>query len=250
MGFNITAYSDRARRTAHPPVKNRVGGLRGFWHSRARKTRSQPVGTHRERTATPAETVSGVHYYGYRFYSPQMGRWLSRDPVGEEAGMGLSVAVLNDPINRVDIYGLISFGGALDKLCRATGSWQEGDPTVSISNVDVTGITGPKLNPGGKIGIGVIGIDFDVTGNIKGTVVCTEYCRCKQRSWTINIDASVTAPVTVGVGISIKFLNWVWNWPKSAIAIKKAYQKYSGFKGALENRISTDAACTASSFLM
>ena len=83
MGFNITAYSDRARRTAHPPVKNRVGGLRGFWHSRARKTRSQPVGTHRERTATPAETVSGVHYYGYRFLNTEMGRWVSRDPIDE-----------------------------------------------------------------------------------------------------------------------------------------------------------------------
>ena len=105
MGFNITAYSDRARRTAHPPVKNRVGGLRGFWHSRARKTRSQPVGTHRERTATPAETVSGVHYYGYRFYNPEMGRWVSRDPIEEEGGIALYVSCSNNPTGRIDGLG-------------------------------------------------------------------------------------------------------------------------------------------------
>lgn len=26
---------------------------------------------------------TGMNYYGYRFYSPEMGRWLSRDPLGE-----------------------------------------------------------------------------------------------------------------------------------------------------------------------
>ncbi len=25
----------------------------------------------------------GLYYYGYRYYSPDTGRWLSRDPLGE-----------------------------------------------------------------------------------------------------------------------------------------------------------------------
>ena len=32
----------------------------------------------------PEEPVWGLYYYGYRYYSPELGRWLSRDPLGEE----------------------------------------------------------------------------------------------------------------------------------------------------------------------
>lgn len=31
---------------------------------------------------------TGMCYYGYRYYSPQLGRWLSRDPIGEVGGPG------------------------------------------------------------------------------------------------------------------------------------------------------------------
>ena len=27
---------------------------------------------------------TSVYYYGYRYYSSELGRWLSRDPIGEE----------------------------------------------------------------------------------------------------------------------------------------------------------------------
>ena len=30
---------------------------------------------------------TGLLYYGYRYYAPMLGRWLSRDPIGEQAGM-------------------------------------------------------------------------------------------------------------------------------------------------------------------
>jgi RHS repeat-associated protein len=31
----------------------------------------------------PVEETSGLCYYGYRYYSPELGRWPSRDPIGE-----------------------------------------------------------------------------------------------------------------------------------------------------------------------
>ena len=34
----------------------------------------------------------GLVYYGYRFYYPQIGRWINRDPLGEEGGMILYYA--------------------------------------------------------------------------------------------------------------------------------------------------------------
>jgi RHS repeat-associated protein len=50
--------------------------------------------------------VSGLHYYGERFYEPNLQRWLNRDPMGEWGGINLYGFVGNRPINEVDPYGL------------------------------------------------------------------------------------------------------------------------------------------------
>jgi RHS repeat-associated protein len=44
-------------------------------------------------------------YYGYRYYSPALGRWLSRDPIEEQGGLNLYAFVNNDPVNKVDVIG-------------------------------------------------------------------------------------------------------------------------------------------------
>ena len=51
---------------------------------------------------------TGLLYYGYRFYSPMMGRWITRDPLGETGGINLYGFVGNNPINSLDTLGLIS----------------------------------------------------------------------------------------------------------------------------------------------
>ena len=45
-------------------------------------------------------------YYGYRYYSPDLGRWISRDPIEEQGGFNLYAFVNNDPVNKFDILGL------------------------------------------------------------------------------------------------------------------------------------------------
>ena len=50
---------------------------------------------------------TGLVYYGYRYYSPELGRWLSRDPIGERGGVNLHAAPLNDPINLIDPDGYV-----------------------------------------------------------------------------------------------------------------------------------------------
>src|SRR5574344_1919734 len=47
-------------------------------------------------------------YYGYRYYSPALGRWLSRDPIEEQGGLNLYGFVNNDPVNSHDMLGLWS----------------------------------------------------------------------------------------------------------------------------------------------
>ncbi len=54
------------------------------------------------------ETKTDLVYYGYRYYSPSLGRWLSRDPIEERGGLNLYGFVNNDPVNRFDHLGLAS----------------------------------------------------------------------------------------------------------------------------------------------
>ncbi|MBV6501896.1 MAG: hypothetical protein CJBNEKGG_04437 [Prosthecobacter sp.] len=48
-------------------------------------------------------------YYGYRYYSPETGRWLNRDPIEEEGGLNLYGMVGNDPVNFLDYLGQRTF---------------------------------------------------------------------------------------------------------------------------------------------
>jgi len=49
---------------------------------------------------------SGLYYYGYRFYDPNLQRWPNRDPLGEINKPNLYQFVGNDPVNNVDPLGL------------------------------------------------------------------------------------------------------------------------------------------------
>jgi len=52
------------------------------------------------------DAETGFYYYGYRFYSPALMRWLNRDPIGEKGGANEYAFVKNKPINTVDKLGL------------------------------------------------------------------------------------------------------------------------------------------------
>src|SRR6266498_3590765 len=48
---------------------------------------------------------SGMYYYGYRWYDPNLQRWLNRDPIGEKGGLNLYVYVRNAPFTFIDSFG-------------------------------------------------------------------------------------------------------------------------------------------------
>ncbi len=50
---------------------------------------------------------SGYYYFLHRYYDPRLGRWLSRDPIGEAGGFNLYAYCGNDPVNRHDALGLV-----------------------------------------------------------------------------------------------------------------------------------------------
>ena len=45
---------------------------------------------------------------GYRFYSPALGRWTARDPIGERGGLNLYGFVANNAVLSFDAWGLLS----------------------------------------------------------------------------------------------------------------------------------------------
>ena len=52
------------------------------------------------------DTETGLVYYGHRYYSPILARFLNRDPIEEAGGLNLYAFVGNDPVNRWDLLGL------------------------------------------------------------------------------------------------------------------------------------------------
>ncbi|MGN7915793.1 RHS repeat-associated core domain-containing protein [Enterobacter sp. 22466] len=60
--------------------------------------------------------ASGLYYYGYRYYQPWAGRWLSADPAGTMDGLNLFRMVRNNPVTLIDSNGLISTGQEARKL--------------------------------------------------------------------------------------------------------------------------------------
>ncbi|OAI42305.1 hypothetical protein AYO41_04505 [Verrucomicrobia bacterium SCGC AG-212-E04] len=58
------------------------------------------------RFSTKYDDGVGLVYYGYRYYNPNSGRWLNRDPLNESGSVNLYGIVGNDPVSRIDALGL------------------------------------------------------------------------------------------------------------------------------------------------
>ena len=62
-------------------------------------------------------------YYGYRFYGPNTGRWLNKDPLEEQDGKNLYVFLSNNGINANDFLGLAANWHHLLPQAKEFASW-------------------------------------------------------------------------------------------------------------------------------
>jgi RHS repeat-associated protein len=53
-----------------------------------------------------ADSETGLVYYGLRYYSPRLGRFINQDPIKEQGGLNLYGFAGNSPVNFVDVLGL------------------------------------------------------------------------------------------------------------------------------------------------
>ena len=67
----------------------------------------------------PQDKLTGLYYYGFRWYDPRTGRWLSRDPIGERGGVNLYGFVGNDGVSFVDVLGF----GKAECLASIAAAW-------------------------------------------------------------------------------------------------------------------------------
>jgi RHS repeat-associated protein len=137
---------------------------------------------------------SGIYYYLFRFYDPNLQRWLNMDPVGEDNGVNLYEMVGDCPIDNYDEFGYgppgcgaeqAAVDQAQDKL---NDDKQDGKNACAHAENDMI-ITGGSIaagfgglgvatwagpeNPGvGAAGIGVAGIGLGV--GIAGMCVCAQ----------------------------------------------------------------------------
>jgi RHS repeat-associated protein len=82
--------------------------------------------------------ATGLSLTEFRVYDPNLGRWLSRDPMGEYEGIDLYGYVTNDPINWNDPFGLCAPAIGLGTLLveEEAAGWAVGgnfDPVVDIA---------------------------------------------------------------------------------------------------------------------
>ena len=63
------------------------------------------------------EEIGELYYYGFRFYKPKTGNWLTRDPIAENGGENLYIFINNNPIANIDLLGMQTKDGM------SIGSW-------------------------------------------------------------------------------------------------------------------------------
>ena len=52
------------------------------------------------------DSETALYYYGYRYYSSELGRWINRDPIGEKGGLNLYAFAKNSVVFAFDMWGL------------------------------------------------------------------------------------------------------------------------------------------------
>ncbi|MBK1884780.1 RHS repeat-associated core domain-containing protein [Luteolibacter pohnpeiensis] len=69
-----------------------------------------------------ADLETGWYNYGYRYYLTELGRWPSRDPIGELGGLNLYVFVQNNAVNTYDDFRLLIGPSPKKQYCAAAKS--------------------------------------------------------------------------------------------------------------------------------
>ena len=104
--------------------------------------------------------LSGLYAYPFRFYDPNLGRWINRDPIGFWGGRNPFVFVGNNPINAVDPDGLDSLVPGVN------GSYNNSVPALTLTGQMGGPVTTSYAGPDSLFAIGAITMGGMAVGGV------------------------------------------------------------------------------------
>ena len=138
----------------------------------------------------PYDSITGLYNYGYRDYSPQVVRFTTVDPI--RAGSNWFAYVNNDPVNYVDLWGLLA-----------------SEPERSKNNFSrfVDTVKGLFKDDGSEQ-IFTYGLSASATGiGISGAVGAGVYVNPKNNALHVLAASLMKSPITSGVGMTLMAMN-------------------------------------------
>ncbi len=145
-----------------------------------------------------AHANSGLVYYLYRYYDPNLQRWPNRDPIEEVGGVNLYGFVGNNPVSNFDMLGLLGLGGFSGPYNTFWGRW--GGPLGGLFGTAAT-----------AVGSGIMGHCADDPCAKKGD--CESCCKKGAAVAGIGIAAGGVAGCigTGGIGCGISVVSGIIN---------------------------------------
>ena len=102
--------------------------------------------------------VSGLYYYGLRYYAPWLWRWVNPDPLGAVDGLNLYQMVGNNPMNFVDEQGAMTASPPLApsqvsiQMTSQSSSRRSSVASSAVQDPDTPAlVVNPGVNPPGKL---------------------------------------------------------------------------------------------------
>ena len=132
----------------------------------------------------PYDSITGLYNYGYRDYSPQTVRFTTVDPIRD--GSNWFAYVNNDPVNYVDLWGLLASDVKVEK----------GFGRAILSGVGKIG-TGTLKTIAGGLGVAAAGLASTVVvaDNVTGVLVVNDV------ALALTVPAAVAAGVYASAGV-------------------------------------------------
>ena len=107
-------------------------------------------------TGRQYDPESQIYWYRARYYSPQIGRFISRDPIGTKGGINLYGYVGDNSANYLDPKGMqLEIGGGGDAGAPGTGT--PGGGGAAAAGTGASGTGAPGGGGAGASGIGAAG---------------------------------------------------------------------------------------------
>jgi RHS repeat-associated protein len=94
-------------------------------------------------TGQRLDSETGLYYYKNRYYSPDLGRFVGRDPIGVAGGINLYAYVRDNPMTGKDVLGLQDYGNA-NLVTNASASFSSN--TINL-NLTLPGLSQTSSNP-------------------------------------------------------------------------------------------------------